>query len=67
LEEESAFSILANDLEEAALSQAPDLRVAAERIRGILKRGGCSLAALSGSGSSFFGLFGDPRKARRAL
>jgi len=67
LEGENAFSVLANDLEEAALSQAPDLRVAVERIRGILKGGGCSLAALSGSGSSYFGLFDDPRKARRAL
>jgi len=67
LEGENAFSVLSNDLEEAALSQAPDLRVAVERIRGILKGGGCSLAALSGSGSSCFGLFDDPRKARRAL
>ena len=37
-----------------------------ERIRGMLRGAGCSLAALSGSGSSFFGLFEDARRAGRA-
>jgi 4-diphosphocytidyl-2-C-methyl-D-erythritol kinase len=66
LEGESAFSLLSNDLEDAALSEAPDLREAIERTRGILRGAGCSLAALSGSGSSFFGLFEDARRAGRA-
>ncbi|MFI5183128.1 MAG: 4-(cytidine 5'-diphospho)-2-C-methyl-D-erythritol kinase [Vicinamibacteria bacterium] len=66
LEGELAFSALSNDLEDAALSEAPDLRGAIERTRGILRGAGCSLAALSGSGSSFFGLFEDARRAGRA-
>ena len=66
LEGESGFSLLSNDLESAALSEAPDLREAIERTRGILRGAGCSLAALSGSGSSFFGLFEDARRAGRA-
>jgi 4-diphosphocytidyl-2-C-methyl-D-erythritol kinase len=66
LEGESAFSLLSNDLEGAALSEAPDLREAIERTRGILRGAGCSLAALSGSGSSFFGFFEDARRAGRA-
>ncbi len=35
-------------------------------MRGVLIREGARLAALSGSGSSYFGLFSDPRAARRA-
>ncbi|HEY7516267.1 MAG TPA: 4-(cytidine 5'-diphospho)-2-C-methyl-D-erythritol kinase [Vicinamibacteria bacterium] len=62
----SGYRFLANDLEEAAFAEAPELRAVAVRIRSSLERGGCSLAALSGSGSSFFGLFGDAGKARRA-
>lgn len=67
LEGKRGFPILSNDLEEAALSEAPDLKVTVGRIRGILEREGCCLAALSGSGSSFFGLFDDPPAAGRAL
>jgi len=66
LEGERAFSILSNDLENAALAEAPALREAIERTRGLLRGAGCSLAALSGSGSSFFGLFEDARRAGRA-
>ncbi len=66
LEGERAFSILSNDLENAALAEAPELREAIERSRGLLRGAGCSLAALSGSGSSFFGLFEDARRAGRA-
>ncbi len=61
-----AFSILANDLERAALEEAPDLADPVGRIRGILNREGAALASLSGSGSSFFGLFDDGRRAQGA-
>jgi 4-diphosphocytidyl-2-C-methyl-D-erythritol kinase len=61
-----AFPILGNDLEEAALQEAPDLAEQVRQIRGILVRGGAGLAALSGSGSSFFGLFDNARRARGA-
>jgi 4-diphosphocytidyl-2-C-methyl-D-erythritol kinase len=61
----TAFPILANDLEEAALEEAPDLADQVRRIRGILVREGAVLASLSGSGSSFFGVFDDPQRARR--
>jgi 4-diphosphocytidyl-2-C-methyl-D-erythritol kinase len=64
--EGTAFPILANDLEEAALEEAPDLAEQVRHIRGILVREGAVSASLSGSGSSFFGLFDDPRRARRA-
>jgi 4-diphosphocytidyl-2-C-methyl-D-erythritol kinase len=61
-----AFSLLTNDLEQAALEEAPDLADQVRRIRGILVQEGAVLASLSGSGSSFFGLYGDGRRARRA-
>jgi 4-diphosphocytidyl-2-C-methyl-D-erythritol kinase len=61
-----AFPILANDLEKAALEEAPDLADQVRRIRGILVQEGAVSASLSGSGSSFFGLFDDPERARRA-
>jgi len=70
LEGEKGLSILTNDLEEATLAEAPELRETLSRIRGILVESGCSLAALSGSGSSYFGLFDGARQAslaRRAL
>jgi len=63
----TAFPILANDLEEAALEEAPDLAGQVRHIRGILVREGAVSASLSGSGSSFFGLFDDQKRARRAL
>ena len=66
LEGRDAFSVLTNDLEEAALAEAPDLREPVRRIRGILVGSGCFLAAMSGSGSTYFGLFEDSRRAGRA-
>jgi len=66
LEGKGAFRILANDLEEAALAEAADLREPVRRIRGILVGSGCFLAAMSGSGSTYFGLFDDSRRAGRA-
>ena len=66
LEGQRDFSPLSNDLEPAALDEAPELRELAGRIRGILFGGGARLVSLSGSGSSFFGLFDEPVKARRA-
>ncbi len=66
LEGVEAFPLLANDLEQAALEEAPDLARTVGRIRGSLVREGALLAALSGSGSSFFGMFDDVQRARRA-
>jgi 4-diphosphocytidyl-2-C-methyl-D-erythritol kinase len=66
LEGSGGYRSLRNDLEEAALEEAPALREQAGRIRAVLLRGGASLAALSGSGSSYFGLFERSRPAERA-
>jgi 4-diphosphocytidyl-2-C-methyl-D-erythritol kinase len=66
LEGEESYRSLVNDLEEAALEEAPALREQAGHIRDVLRREGARHAALSGSGSSFFGLFGGVRAARRA-
>jgi 4-diphosphocytidyl-2-C-methyl-D-erythritol kinase len=65
-EEGSAFPILSNDLERPALEVAPDLSARVDLIRGILVREGALMASLSGSGASYFGLFDDPVRARRA-
>jgi len=62
----TAFPILSNDLERPALEEAPDLAARVGLIRGILVREGALMASLSGSGASLFGLFDDPRRARRA-
>jgi 4-diphosphocytidyl-2-C-methyl-D-erythritol kinase len=67
LEGRGGWSLLSNDLEEAAFEEAPILRARAGRIRGLLLREGARVAALSGSGSSYFGLFDDPAAARRAV
>jgi 4-diphosphocytidyl-2-C-methyl-D-erythritol kinase len=61
-----ALGVLSNDLEQAALEEAPDLAGRVRRIRGILVREGAVLASLSGSGASYFGVFDDPGRARRA-
>jgi 4-diphosphocytidyl-2-C-methyl-D-erythritol kinase len=66
LEGPGSFPDLANDLEEAALEEAPALREQAGRIRAVLLREGARLAALSGSGASYFGLFEGARPAQRA-
>src|SRR5262249_24083461 len=62
----TAFPILSNDLERPALDVAPDLAARVGLIRGILIREGALMASLSGSGASYFGLFDDTRRARRA-
>jgi len=66
LEGADGYRFLVNDLEEAALEEAPALREKAAHIRQVLREEGARHAALSGSGSSLFGLFGGARAARRA-
>ncbi len=66
LEGTGAFRLLVNDLEAAALEEAPALREQAVRIRAVLGGAGAWLTALSGSGASWFGLFGTARTAARA-
>ena len=66
LEGAGGYRLLVNDLEEAAMEEAPALRDRVGRIRDVLRGKGARVAALSGSGSSFFGLFGEARGARRA-
>jgi 4-diphosphocytidyl-2-C-methyl-D-erythritol kinase len=66
LEGVGGYRLLVNDLEEAAMEEAPALRERVARVRGVLRGEGARLAALSGSGSSFFGLFDRARAARRA-
>lgn len=64
------FSPLVNELEPYALEEVPELARRIARIRGILSREGSQFSSLSGSGSAFFGLFSDARRAqgaRRAL
>ena len=67
LEGEAGFRVLFNELEDAALEEAPDLGEAVRRIRGILSEAGARHMALSGSGSTYFGLFADSRRAHRAV
>lgn len=67
LEGSSSMKMLSNELETAALEEAPELRQQVRRIRGFLVRDGALLASLSGSGSSYFGWFDDPRRADEAL
>lgn len=67
LEASSSWKTLSNELETAALEEAPELRQQVRRIRGFLVRDGALLASLSGSGSSYFGWFDDPRRADGAL
>jgi 4-diphosphocytidyl-2-C-methyl-D-erythritol kinase len=62
----TAFPILSNDLERPALEEAPELAARVDLIRSILVREGALMASLSGSGASYFGLFNDPGRARRA-
>lgn len=70
LEGKDSYAFLSNDLEKAALTEAPDLAGEVRRIRRVLVGGGARLALLSGSGSAVFGLFddrGSARGAQRAL
>jgi 4-diphosphocytidyl-2-C-methyl-D-erythritol kinase len=66
LEGSGAFRLLVNDLEAAALEEEPALRAQAARIRTVLAGQGAHHSALSGSGSSWFGLFASARAAGRA-
>jgi 4-diphosphocytidyl-2-C-methyl-D-erythritol kinase len=66
LDGSAAFGVLANDLETAALEEAPQLRGRFRRIRSMLKEGGACFTRLSGSGSSYFGLFDRADAARTA-
>lgn len=50
---------LRNDLEAAAFEISPPLRNLARRIRGAARKTGAAMALMSGSGSSFFLLFGN--------
>jgi 4-diphosphocytidyl-2-C-methyl-D-erythritol kinase len=52
-----AVALLRNDLEWAALEEAPELEPQIARIRVLLQREGALLTSLSGSGSSYFGVF----------
>lgn len=61
-----AVGALTNDLEPAALLEVPDLSDEVARIRAILLARGAQLAALSGSGSTYFGVFEDGARARQA-
>jgi 4-diphosphocytidyl-2-C-methyl-D-erythritol kinase len=66
LEGSGSYSVLTNELEPAALEEAPELAEPVARIRGLLVGEGALLASLSGSGASFFGLFDAAGRARRA-
>jgi 4-diphosphocytidyl-2-C-methyl-D-erythritol kinase len=66
LEGSGAFRLLVNDLEAAALEEAPALRERVSLIRTALVGAGARLSALSGSGASWFGLFDSARAARTA-
>jgi 4-diphosphocytidyl-2-C-methyl-D-erythritol kinase len=63
LSEAIRFGILENELENAALGEAPDLAESTRRMRVILRNEGAVLAQMSGSGSAFFGLFLERRQA----
>lgn len=52
-----------NDLEAPALRLAPEIAEARDRL---LAAAGCRLARLSGSGSTWFGIFGSQAEAERA-
>lgn len=60
------FGVLRNELEEAALEEAPVLRDHVRKVRSLLVREGAEHTALSGSGSTYFGLFRDRPGATRA-
>ncbi|HEY3120578.1 MAG TPA: 4-(cytidine 5'-diphospho)-2-C-methyl-D-erythritol kinase [Vicinamibacteria bacterium] len=66
LEGGSGYETLSNQLEEAALVEAPELAERVRKIRGILVRERALLVSLTGSGSAYFGLFDDASAAARA-
>jgi len=66
LEGAERFGVLRNDLERAALVEAPDLAESAKRMKDTLVAEGALLARMTGSGSTFFGLFAAASQATRA-
>ena len=60
------YGVLKNELEEAALEEAPILQDLVRKVRSLLVREGAEHTALSGSGSTYFGLFRDRPGALRA-
>jgi len=58
---------LRNDLERAALDESPALAEVARRVRRAGRSAGAVLSAMSGSGSSFFLLFGDAAERAGAI
>ena len=58
---------LRNDLERAALEESPALAEVARRVRRAGRSAGAVLSAMSGSGSSFFLLFGEAAKRAGAI
>jgi 4-diphosphocytidyl-2-C-methyl-D-erythritol kinase len=61
-----AYGALVNDLERAALEEAPDLAKGVESVRAVLGREGAQSTLMSGSGSTWFGLFSGRREGSRA-
>jgi 4-diphosphocytidyl-2-C-methyl-D-erythritol kinase len=57
------LSVLANDLEHAAVSICPEIGLVLETLRAAP---GCLLARMSGSGATCFALFETPERAREA-
>lgn len=66
LEGAERFGVLRNDLERAALVEAPDLAESAKHMKDTLVAEGALLARMTGSGSTFFGLFAGVSQAKRA-
>jgi 4-diphosphocytidyl-2-C-methyl-D-erythritol kinase len=67
LDGSAGYRILTNELETAALDEAPELASVVRQARAQMRRAGAIFTSLSGSGSSFFGLFDDAASARRAV
>ncbi|MCL4821164.1 MAG: 4-(cytidine 5'-diphospho)-2-C-methyl-D-erythritol kinase [Vicinamibacteria bacterium] len=61
-----ACRLLVNDLESAALEEVPELKAQIARIRGVLRSRGAWGTLLSGSGSTYYGVFGTAAAAREA-
>ncbi|MCM2258202.1 MAG: 4-(cytidine 5'-diphospho)-2-C-methyl-D-erythritol kinase [Vicinamibacteria bacterium] len=61
-----AYRLLVNDLEAAALEEVPELEAQVVRIRGVLRSRGAWGTLLSGSGSTYFGVFETAVAARDA-
>ncbi|MBK5255493.1 MAG: 4-(cytidine 5'-diphospho)-2-C-methyl-D-erythritol kinase [Vicinamibacteria bacterium] len=61
-----ALKTLRNDLEPAALALSPNIATTARMVRQVGRATSATQSAMSGSGSSFFLLFGDPKAERAA-